>query len=289
MALIVVTGVSSGLGKAAALRFARDGWDVVGTVRDLGREATAEWPAGVELRLLDLAAPDTIAPFAETLLAERGVPDMLVNNAATLLFGSVEDAGIDAIRGLFEVNVFSQISLTMAVVPGMRARGSGLIVNVTSLGGRLVFPLFGPYNASKHAMEGFSEALWHELKPFGIRVKAVEPGYIDTPIYRKAGVAPGGAGAASEAYRPMQEAMLAYERSITKRTSPEEAAEELWRAANDPSDRLRYPIAAYARPLLAARRLLGDQRFIRWGHGRWFSEKRAAGVASATDADAEPR
>ena len=105
VALIVVTGVSSGLGKAAALRFARDGWDVVGTVRDLGREATAEWPAGVELRLLDLAAPDTITPFAETLLAERGVPDVLVNNAATLLFGSVEDAGIDAIRGLFEVNV----------------------------------------------------------------------------------------------------------------------------------------------------------------------------------------
>ncbi|MCJ7795414.1 MAG: SDR family oxidoreductase [Thermoleophilia bacterium] len=273
MALVVVTGVSSGLGKAAALRFARAGWEVVGTVRNLARETIAEWPSTVELRLLDLAAPDTIAPFAEALLAERGVPDVLVNNAATLLFGSVEDAGIDAIRGLFEVNVFSQIALTMTFVPAMRARGSGLIVNVTSLGGRLVFPLFGPYNASKHAMEGFSEALWHELKPFGIRVKAVEPGYIDTPIYRKAGVVPGGAGAASQPYRQMQEAMLASERSIAKRTSPEDAAEELWQAVTDSSDRLRYPIAAYARRLLAARRLLGDQRFMRWGHGRWFSSR----------------
>jgi NAD(P)-dependent dehydrogenase (short-subunit alcohol dehydrogenase family) len=243
----------------------------------------------VELRLLDLAAPATVAPFAEAVLAERGVPDVLVNNAATLLFGSVEDAGIDAIRGLFEVNVFSQIALTMALVPAMRERGSGRIVNVTSLGGRLVFPLFGPYNASKHAMEGFSEALWHELKPFGIQVKAVEPGYIDTPIYRKAGVGPGGAGAASPPYRQMQGAMLAYERSITKRTSPEEAAEELWQAVTDPSDRLRYPIAAYARPLLAARRLLGDQRFMRWGHGRWFSEKRAQSAGSATEVDADPR
>jgi len=271
--LVVVTGVSSGLGNAVALRCAKAGWDVVGTVRDLGRETVTEWPSNVELRLLDLAVPDSVAPFAETLLAERGVPDVLVNNAAMLLFGSVEDTGIDAIRSLFEVNVFSQIVLTTAFVPAMRARGSGLIVNVTSLGGRVVFPLFGPYNASKHAMEGFSEALWHELKPFGIRVKAVEPGYVDTPIYRKAGVVPGGDAEASQAYRPMQEAMLAYERSITKRTSPEEAAEELWRAVTDGSDRLRYPIAAYARPLLTARRLLGDQRFMSLGHGRWFKRR----------------
>lgn len=273
MTLVVVTGVSSGLGKAAALRFAEAGWDVVGTVRDLGRETVAEWPSNTELRVLDLAVPDTIRPFAEALLAERGAPDVLVNNAAMLLFGSVEDAGIDAIRGLFQVNVFSQIALTMAFVPAMRERGSGLIVNVTSLGGRVVFPLFGPYNASKHAMEGFSEALWHELQPFGIRVKAVEPGYVDTPIYRKAGVVSGGDSAASPAYRPMQEAMRAYERSITKRTPPEDAAEELWRAVTDESDRLRYPIAAYARSLLTARRLLGDQRFMSLGHGRWFKRR----------------
>ncbi len=273
MTLVVVTGVSSGLGRAAALRLAREGWDVVGTVRDLSREAGADWPANVEIRHLDLADPGSPARFADALTADRGTPDILVNNAAMLLFGSVEDTGVEAARSLFEVNVFNQLSLVLAFVPGMRERGSGVIVNVTSLGGRLVFPLFTVYNASKHAMEGFSEGLWHELKPFGIRVKAVEPGYVDTAIYRKAGVNDPEAGAASPPYRQMRAAMLAFQRGVTRRTTPEAAAEELFKVLVDSSDRLRYPIAAYARPLLAARRLIGDQAFMRLGHRRWFRRR----------------
>ena len=296
MPFIVITGVSTGIGRAAAARFARAGWRVVGTVR--GPVATgagsaappavmppdgaapeegapssttpAPFPAEVHLETLDLADDASVAAFATRVLAEHGVPDVLVNNAGMLHFGSVEDTDPATMRHVFEVNVFNQVALIDAFLPGMRERGSGLIVNVTSLGGRLTFPFFATYNASKHALEGYSEGLWHELQPFGIRVKAVEPGYVATPIYGKAGVTPEGAAAASEPYRRFEASMVAFEGTIKRRSTPDEAAEELWRAVNDPSDRLRYPIAAYASTLLRARRWLGELRVMRVMHRRWM-------------------
>ena len=288
MPFIVITGVSTGIGRAAAARFARAGWRVVGTVRTpgtslgpgealpggmptAGRAAAAPLPDEVTQEVLDLADPASVAAFATQVLAVHGVPDVLVNNAGMLHFGSVEDTDPATMRHVFEVNVFNQIALIDAFLPGMRERGSGLIVNVTSLGGRLTFPFFAVYNASKHALEGISEGLWHELQPFGIRVKAVEPGYVATPIYAKAGVTLEGAAAASEPYRRFEAAMVAFEGTIKRRSTPEEAAEDLWRAINDPSDRLRYPAAAYASTLLRARRWLGEMRVMRVMHRRWMS------------------
>ena len=234
MPSILITGVSSGIGKAAAARFAGVSWRVIGTVRDPEREQAGATPAGVRLKALDLNEPASI----DRLAAEVG-----------------------------------QVQLIDAFLPAMRERGSGLIANVTSLGGRLTFPFFAAYNSSKHALEGISEGLWHELKPFGIRVKAIEPGYVDTPIYKKAGVNVAGADLGYPAYQRSMSAMLRFEKGITKRTSPEAAAEEVWKAVNDPSDRLRYPIAAYARPLIAARRLAGDMTVMKVMHERWMGGK----------------
>lgn len=274
MSSVIITGASSGIGKASVARFARAGWTVIVTVRDLEHPTAGEpLPEGVFVERLDLADPASVVAFAERVLSAHGAPDVLVNNAGTLQFGSIEDASAKSIEQVFRVNVFSQIELIKAFIPGMRKRGSGLIVNVTSLGGRLVFPFFGVYNASKHALEGFSEGLWHELKPFGIRVKAVEPGFVETPIYNKAMRDSGGDVVyGTPPYQRYEEAMVDFEHAITNRTTPEQAAEEIWRVVNDPSDRLRYPIAAYARPLLAARRFFGDMAFMRFMHSRWMGK-----------------
>jgi len=187
-----------------------------------------------------------------------------------LQFGPLECYSGEELELLYRVNVLGQMELVRPFLPSMRARGSGVIANVTSLGGLLVFPFFAAYNSTKWALEGVSEGLWHELKPFGIRVKAIEPGFVETAIWGKVlpdvGEPIDGVGA----YQPYMEAMRSFEKSITARTTPQAAAEEVFSAVTDESDRLRYPVAAYARPMSRARRLMGDRAFMRFFHKRWM-------------------
>lgn len=266
MSSILITGVSSGLGRALVLKAHREGWQVYGTTRDDRGASVHDFPDGVTIFRLELRFPHAVSTFNERFLADYGPPDVLVNNAAYAIYGPVEDVMHETLTDLFQVNTFAAVELASGMLPAMRERGSGTIVNITSLGGRMVFPFFTTYNASKHALEGFSEGLWHELKPFGVRVKAVEPGYIETPIYR----AMEGAASPSGPYAPFVQAMNEFSAGIKKRSTPEEAAEEVWRAIVDPSDRLRYPVAAYARFMLGLRSALGTRRFMRVMHRRWL-------------------
>jgi NAD(P)-dependent dehydrogenase (short-subunit alcohol dehydrogenase family) len=269
MPSILVTGVSTGIGRACLDKFAAEGWDVVGTLRR--PDPDAEWPADAAIEALDLAVPGSAASLAERVIASRGCPDVLLNNAGTLQWGPVECASADEVQQVFQVNFLGQLELIRGLLPAMRRRRSGIIANVTSLGGTMTFPFFGIYNASKWAMEGLSEGLWHELKPFGIKVKALEPGYVSTAIWNKAmrdetgEVVPG-----PEPYRSYMAEMQRFEASITKRSSSEEAAEEIFRAVTDESDRLRYPIAAYAGQLKGLRRVIGDQAEMEFFHKRWM-------------------
>jgi NAD(P)-dependent dehydrogenase (short-subunit alcohol dehydrogenase family) len=272
MASILITGVSSGIGEAVARRFAREGWAVTGTVRQPETFDSTRLP-DVTIEGLDLSIGGSATGLAQRVLSTQGCPDVLVNNAGVLQWGPVELTSAAELERVFLVNVFSQIELIREIVPSMRERGSGTIVNVTSLGGRMVFPFFTTYNASKHAMEGFSEGLWHELKPFGIRVKAVEPGFVETPIWDKTlKDAQGRAVEGPPPYTSFMASMAGFERSISKRTSAADAAEEVYAAIADTSDRLRYPIAAYARPILRARRYLGDRFMMRFFHTRWMKD-----------------
>lgn len=271
MPSILITGVSTGIGRACAQRFAAEGWQVVGTVRDPSTAERNNLPREMALEQLDLDDPESPARCADAVLARYGCPDVVLNNAGMLQFGAIEELGASEISRLFQVNVFGQIALASALLPAMRERGSGVIANVTSLGGRMVFPFFAGYNATKWALEGFSEGLWHELKPFGIRVKVIEPGYVDTAIWGKVLPQDDEGLPGSPVYRPYLRVIRAFEASITGRTSPEECAGEIWRAVTDESDRLRYPVAAYARPILLARRVLGDQALMRFFHRRWFA------------------
>ncbi len=273
MATILVTGVSTGIGRACAARFGSAGWRVIGTVRDPGRH-----PAGIpgceSLEPLDLEVPGSAEALAARVLAGHGCPDVLLNNAGMLQFGPLEDLTGEELVRLYQVNVFGQMELVRALLPAMRERRSGVIANVTSLGGRVVFPFFAGYNSTKWALEGLSEGLWHELKPFGVRVKAIEPGFVETAIWGKVLPDSDDGLPGRKEYRPFVKAMRGFEASITSRTTPEECADQVFKAVTDDTDRLRYPVAAYAKPMLAARRALGDRAFMRFFHGRWTGDRR---------------
>jgi NAD(P)-dependent dehydrogenase (short-subunit alcohol dehydrogenase family) len=269
---ILITGVSSGIGHACANLYAQRGWRVAGTVRDASKRPDGLDEA-VALLSLDLAVPGSAASAADNVLAQAGCPDVLLNNAGILQFCALEDVSNEDLENIFQVNLFGQMELIRGLLPAMRERGSGTIANVTSLGGTMTFPFFAAYNSTKWALEGLSEGLWHELKPFGIRVKAVEPGFVETTIWGKA--LPGRRGArtdpgGTEAYQPYLRSMLDFEAAITDRTPPDAVAVEIAAAIDDASDRLRYPVGAYARPIVRARRVLGGQFMMRFFHRRWM-------------------
>jgi len=269
MPSILITGVSSGIGRACANLYATRGYDVTGTVY-----GAVEMPEGLDERVaiesLDLGAPGSATALASTVLDRYGCPDILLNNAGILTFGPLENASHDDLQRIFQINLLGQLELIQSLLSALRERGSGTIANITSLGGTLTFPFFGAYNATKWAFEGVSEGLWHELKPFGIRVKAIEPGFVQTAIWSTALPDKDAPTPGDAAYAPYIHAMLDFEATVTNRTSPDAAAIEVATAIDDTSARLRYPIAAYARPITRARGLIGKQKVMGFFHRRWM-------------------
>ncbi|MBW4594146.1 MAG: SDR family NAD(P)-dependent oxidoreductase [Brasilonema angustatum HA4187-MV1] len=179
---ILITGVSSGLGKALAEEALHQGWRVVGTVRS--EEAVAKFeatkPGHAFGRILDVRDTVRMADLVAEVEANVGAINVLVNNAGYGLWSTIEEAPLDEIRQQFEVNVFGCIAMLQAVLPYMRKRRAGRILNITSMGGLVTFPMVGIYNATKFAMEAVTEVLSQEVKSFGILVTAVEPGVFKT-------------------------------------------------------------------------------------------------------------
>ena len=272
MPSILITGVSTGIGRACANLYVERGWAVTGTVRNTSQRPTG-LDARVALEALDLNSRGSAAELAQRVRTHTGCPDTLLNNAGIVQFGALEDVTAEELERIFQVNVFGQLELIRGLVPAMRDRGRGVIANVTSLGGMITFPFFAAYNSTKWALEGASEGLWHELKPFGIHVKAIEPGFVETAIWNKALSATSEVGAqpkGTPAYASYLQAMTDFDAGITNRTTPEAAAVAIAAAIADESDRLRYPVAAYARSIATARRVLGGQRLMRFFHARWM-------------------
>jgi len=177
--IVLVTGASSGIGAAIAARLTKDGHKVFGT----GRNASGTTPDGVTMLALDVRSDDSVRACAAAVLSKAGRLDVLINNAGYLLAGAIEEATIAQAQDEFDTNFFGVVRMVKAVLPAMRKQRSGLIVNISSLAGIVPFPFWGFYNASKFAVEGYSESLRTDLKPFGIHVAMVEPGAIKTPLY----------------------------------------------------------------------------------------------------------
>src|SRR5579872_2128230 len=177
---IVITGASSGIGKATARLFADKGWNVVATMRDPAAEKDLVETATLKLAALDVQDPAGIRAAVSTAIAAFGKIDVWLNNAGYGAFGPVEAGSREQIQRQFDVNFFGLIACVQAVGPHFRANRSGVLINVSSVGGLLTVPGFSVYNASKFAVESLSEGLWYELGTFGIKVKLIEPGAIRT-------------------------------------------------------------------------------------------------------------
>jgi NAD(P)-dependent dehydrogenase (short-subunit alcohol dehydrogenase family) len=176
---VLITGCSTGIGRATALRLARAGHVVYATARRPETVADLE-AAGCRPLRLDVTDEPSMVAAVDAVVAERGAVDVLVNNAGYSQGGAVETLAMDALRRQFETNVFGLVRLCQLVLPGMRERRWGRIVNVSSMGGRFTFPGGGAYHATKHAVEALSDALRFEVAGFGVEVVVVQPGLIRT-------------------------------------------------------------------------------------------------------------
>ncbi len=177
MKVALVTGVSSGIGRATAARLAEVGFRTFGTVRSAGAP-----PPNVELVRLDVRDPDSINEAVASVHEKAGRIDVLVNSAGSALIRAAEETSADEARDLFDTNFFGMMRVTQAVLPAMRQQQSGRIINISSVLGFLPAPFMSIYAATKHAVEGYSESLDHEVRNFGVRVIIVEPGFTRTNL-----------------------------------------------------------------------------------------------------------
>lgn len=261
MKTILITGASSGIGRATALRFQSEGWNVIATMRDPSAGAELGALENVLVTPLDVTDPDSVAAAVADGLSRFGQIDALINNAGYGAYGPLEAFSTERIRRQFDTNVIGLLEVTKAVLPQMRANRSGTIVNISSIGGQITFPLGALYHGTKFAVEGLSEALLYELEPLGIRVRIVEPGMIKTDF--------GGRSfdfAMDETlsdYAPTAEAMgRLFGKLASDPSEPELVAGVIWEATNDTSDRLRFRAGPDAHVLLADRKALDDATFI---------------------------
>ena len=254
----LVTGASSGIGEATARRLHELGFLVYAGARRVGRmSGLAE--AGIRVLPLDVTDDASMTATVDQITAEAGRIDVLVNNAGYGSYGAVEDVPIDEGRRQLEVNLFGLARLTQLVVPQMRERRSGTIINISSIGGRFGEPLGAWYHASKFAVEGFSDSLRLELHPFGVDVVIVEPGAIVTEW---GGIAldQGAAYSQDSAYRGHVEAMRKlYSQADRFGASPEVVAKAIGRAATARRPKVRYAVPGNAAVLMLLVRLLPDR------------------------------
>ncbi|MBO2943835.1 SDR family oxidoreductase [Paenibacillus sp. F411] len=265
----LVTGASSGFGQLIALELASRGYEVMAGVRR--EEARAELmdlalAAGVETRihavLLDICLEEQVHAAVEEASDRWGRLDVLVNNAGEAVGGFVEELSLESWRRQFEVNVFGTISMTRAALPLLRKSEGAKLILMSSISGVIGFPGYGPYAASKFAVEGLGESLAMELEPFGIHVVLVEPGAYGTPIWDKGfrGIQP----AAESPYREMLEDVLAFSSQTAGASGdPLEVAVQVGNIVDQKSPKLRYMLPSSSRWTLAAKRLLPHRLFRR--------------------------
>ena len=250
---VLITGASSGIGKASAVLFADRGWNVVATMRNPDDGAALADRDTVLVTSLDLLDSASITAAVTAGLERFGGVDVLLNNAGYGAYGPLEATPMSVIRRQFDVNLFGLVETIQAVLPTMRAQRAGVIVNVSSVGGRMTYPLGSLYHGSKWAVEGLSEALHYELSTLGIRVKIVEPGGVNTDFGGRSFVFTTNPELAD--YQPLVDMAAAALQQGTPsgNQEPQDVAEVIFTAATDGTPRLRYISGDGAQALLANR------------------------------------
>lgn len=256
---VFITGASSGFGRATVKLFHQKGWNVIATMRSPEKETELSALAGVLVTRLDLNNQSDIGAAVQAGIREFGQIDVLVNNAGFGTLGALEAAPEEVIRQQFEVNVFGLINVIKTILPGMRVRKSGTIINISSVGGRLTFPFCTLYHATKFAVEGLTESLQYELNPLGIRLKLVEPGGYKTDFAGRS-MAYYGAGGL-EAYQAPYDRFVGKLDQWPMSENIGEVAEAIYEAATDGTEKLRYPVGHDAVQLLEVRPQMEDVAF----------------------------
>jgi len=246
---VLITGCSSGYGLETARHFHAQGWSVVATMR-APREDLLPRSERMRVVALDVTKPASIAAALEA----SGPVDVLVNNAGIGAFGPFEAMSIHMVREIFETNTFGVMAMTQAVLPQMRERRSGVVVNLTSTATMAPMPLVAAYTASKTAVEGFTASLALELEAFNVRVKLVEPGYGPTTRFTSNAGPRAASDEIPEVYAPFAERVLAAFGQPAAVTTEADVAEAVYRAATDEAGQLRFPAGADAVALTLAHR-----------------------------------
>jgi short-subunit dehydrogenase len=252
-----ITGASSGIGRAAAVALTRAGWHVIGTSR---KAAPGEVRDGIRMIACDVTDDASVTQAVAMVQAETGRIDLLVNNAGYALSGAAEESSVGQVQALFDTNFMGLVRVTNAVLPLMRAQGAGRILNVGSVMGLIPGPFGAYYAASKHAVEGYSESLDHEVRPFGIRVAVIEPWATRTAIEANSPRGDRPVAAYAQTFARYQSA---FDAAMAAGDTAEDVAATILAAVQDPSPRLRYPSGKQARQTSFARRFLPRALFDR--------------------------
>jgi NAD(P)-dependent dehydrogenase (short-subunit alcohol dehydrogenase family) len=261
---VLVTGCSTGIGRATAERLVTDGWTVYATARRVETLADLE-QAGCRTLPLDVTDEASMQAAVDAVSSAEGAVGVLVNNAGYSQIGAVESVPMDAVRRQFDTNVFGLIRMCQLVLPGMRAQGSGKIVNIGSMGGRLTFPGGGMYHATKYAVEALSDALRFETRGFGVDVILVEPGLIttnfgDTSTGTVSDTASDAGPYAEFNRRVAGTTESAYSGPMAKLGGgPEVVAETIATALRAKRPKARYPVTLSAHLMINQRRLVSDR------------------------------
>jgi NAD(P)-dependent dehydrogenase (short-subunit alcohol dehydrogenase family) len=236
----LVTGASSGIGLATAELLAANGYTVFGTSR-----APKERAGSIHWLTLDVRSDASVEAAARAVLEEAGRIDVLVNNAGYAHYGAIEESSIADIQAQLDTNLYGMVRMIQAVLPTMRAQGSGHIINISSVVGHFARPFAGLYATSKFALEGLSEALSAEVKPFGVDVALIEPGFVKTAI---AGGEPAHPLAVYDQGRQATQRFM--EEGVANGMEPGEVAQVILRAITSPTG-LRYPVGERAKSIIA--------------------------------------
>ncbi|MFZ4861143.1 SDR family oxidoreductase [Sphingobacterium sp. Mn56C] len=262
---ILITGASSGIGKATALYFAARGWQVIASMRDTTDAKAWGDRENIFLQQLDVCDAHSIEKGIAAGIAKFGKIDVLVNNAGYAQYGIFESIHEDQMRKQFEVNVFGVMRTTKAILPHFREQQNGILVNISSGTGRFTVPLMSLYSATKFAIEGFSESLAYELKAQNIRVKIIEPGSTASNFHHTltAEAAENSTLPDYEAYRSTLEKRMSEirEKYATQASTPAAIAQTIFEAVTDGSDRLRYVAGDDILPFIALRTSSSEQEY----------------------------
>ena len=257
--VVLITGASTGIGNETAKLFQSKNWKVAATMRSPEKAVDLQNIVDVECIRLDVTDPESIKSAIAETIEKFGRIDAVVNNAGFAVVGPFEAATDDQIEQIFQTNVFGVMQVCREILPVFRDQRRGTIVNVASMGGRITFPLYSIYHATKWAVEGFSEALQYEVREFNIKIKIIEPGPIKTDFYTRS------------MSHSKKEGLSAYDNFVARalpnlqkagETAPDGriVAQTIYDAVSDDSWKMRFPVNS--RAILAARRLLPDSLFL---------------------------